>query len=245
MAAAAAGEAAAAPAPRRVSAVVFDMDGTLTVPVIDFQLMYDRVGVPRGHDVLAAISEWPAAEQQRALDVIAEFEEAALRDMQLMPGVVDLARLLDDTGIPRALVTRNVCKSVDHLHAHHIAPLPPFLPALSRNTCVPKPAPDALLRVAEHWGVPPTELLMVGDSARDDVRHWLAGWSFADCARCPPTLTALPPPGANTHARRLSQATVRALSRCCWTCWDTTRGRSCRARSAPTFWSRRCTSCGS
>ena len=39
---------------------------------------------------------------------IAAVEARALADMQLMPGVLELSGFLDQLGVPRALVTRNV-----------------------------------------------------------------------------------------------------------------------------------------
>lgn len=48
------------------------------------------------------------AQQEAAHAAIAEIEAQALRDMQLMPGVLELSQKLDERGVPRALVTRNV-----------------------------------------------------------------------------------------------------------------------------------------
>jgi hypothetical protein len=41
---------------RRLRGIVFDMDGTVTVPVINFKEMRARVGVPPGHDILDWVS---------------------------------------------------------------------------------------------------------------------------------------------------------------------------------------------
>ncbi|WIA31511.1 hypothetical protein OEZ86_002403 [Tetradesmus obliquus] len=145
------------------------MDGTLTVPVIDFQYMRQRVGVGPTGDILDIISSWPAEEQQRAHQAILEIEEQALRDMQAMPGLLELCSHLDDSGIPRGLITRNVLRSVHYFHEHHL-PVPPFLPAISRECEFPyKPSPAALLHICNTWGIAPEECIMVGDSAKDDV----------------------------------------------------------------------------
>lgn len=52
-----------------------------------------------------------------------------------------------------------------------------------------KPAPDALLSIAEQWGVAPTELTLVGDSLYDARTAQAAGsglvlvsWGYAACA---------------------------------------------------------------
>lgn len=78
---------------------MFDMDGTLTVPVIDFAAMYRAVlgdegytaakfGSPGGSvDILHHIETWPPQEQQRAYEIIADFERQGLDRLQIMPGL--------------------------------------------------------------------------------------------------------------------------------------------------------------
>lgn len=74
--------------------VVFDMDGTLTVPVIDFPAMYREVLGPEAYkragggsvDILHQIEAWGPEEQRRAYEVIARFEKEGLDRLQIMPG---------------------------------------------------------------------------------------------------------------------------------------------------------------
>jgi hypothetical protein len=52
------------------------MDGTLTVPVIDFLEMRRRAGVPLNEDILDAINSWTdEARKAKAYAAIAEVEE--------------------------------------------------------------------------------------------------------------------------------------------------------------------------
>ncbi|GBF95282.1 hypothetical protein Rsub_08313 [Raphidocelis subcapitata] len=149
-----------------IRGVCFDMDGTLTVPVIDFALMR------RKGDILDVINSWPEEERARAYAAIAEIEAAALADMKLMPGLHELCEALDAAGVPRGLITRNVKSSVEYFHSNHLTSLnlSPFEPAISRECAFPyKPSPAALLHVAESWGVAPSEVVMVGDSPKDDI----------------------------------------------------------------------------
>ena len=146
---------------------VFDMDGTLTVPNLDFAEMYRRVGC-KTKDILSEIDGWPEDKQRVANEVIYEMEQEALRTMRRMPGAEELGKFFDDAGLPRGLVTRNVQTSVAHFHAN-AWPLSPFTPALAREFKPYKPAPDALLHICERWGVHPSEVVMIGDSAKDDI----------------------------------------------------------------------------
>jgi hypothetical protein len=79
--------------------VVFDMDGTLTVPVIDFPAMYREVlGGEAAYaaareagggavDILHCIESWGPDQQQRAYEAIARFERDGLDRLQIMPGM--------------------------------------------------------------------------------------------------------------------------------------------------------------
>lgn len=89
------------------------MDGTLTVPVIDFVDMRRRVAAVGGvdsipGDILDFIAGLTPEQQARAHAAIADVEADALQRMQLMPGVLELSSYLDGLRVPRALVTRNV-----------------------------------------------------------------------------------------------------------------------------------------
>lgn len=55
--------------------VVFDMDGTLTVPNLDFALMYKRCNVPMSEDILKAVDRMPKEEKHAAWRVIDAMEE--------------------------------------------------------------------------------------------------------------------------------------------------------------------------
>ena len=159
--------ATAASGKRVLRGAVFDMDGTLTVPNLDFGEMYRRVGC-KTKDILSEIEGWPEEKQKAANAVIYEMEQEALRTQTMMPGADEIAKFLDEMGVPRGLVTRNVQTSVAHFHANAWS-LPPFTPALAREFKPYKPAPDALLHICERWGVHPSEVVMVGDSPKDDI----------------------------------------------------------------------------
>lgn len=149
--------------------VVFDMDGTLTVPCLDFKEMRRRVGIDEGGDILDVIKSWSPEKQAKAHATIMEIELEALRDLKVMPGVIELCEALDAAGIPRGLITRNVMKSVDYLHAQHFSHAP-FSPAITRECDFPyKPSPAALQHICSSWGVSTSEVIMVGDSVKDDV----------------------------------------------------------------------------
>ncbi|KAK3417144.1 hypothetical protein EUGRSUZ_H02890 [Eucalyptus grandis] len=115
-------------APRaRLRGVVFDMDGTLTVPVIDFAAMYRavlgddeyrrlRAESPTGIDILHLIEGWSPERQRTAYDVIADYERQGLDRLQIMPGAAGLCNFLDSKKLRRGLITRNMRSAVDLFH---------------------------------------------------------------------------------------------------------------------------------
>ncbi|KAM6544821.1 hypothetical protein CsatB_025557 [Cannabis sativa] len=170
---------ASTPNPKpRLRGVVFDMDGTLTVPVIDFPAMYQavlgqeeylriRAESPSGIDILHQIENWSPEKQQKAYQTIADFERQGLDRLQIMPGAAELCGYLDSKRIRRGLITRNVMTAVDLFHQRFGIT---FSPALSREFRPYKPDPAPLLHICSVWDVQPDEVIMVGDSLKDDVR---------------------------------------------------------------------------
>ncbi|XP_050373673.1 haloacid dehalogenase-like hydrolase domain-containing protein At2g33255 [Argentina anserina] len=165
-------------APRaRLRGVVFDMDGTLTVPVIDFAAMYRavlgekeyvriRAENPSGIDILHHIDTWSSDKQRKAYETIADFERRGLDRLQIMPGAAELCGFLESKNIRRGLITRNVKGAVDLFHERFRLS---FAPALSREFRPYKLDPAPLLHICSAWEVDPSEVMMVGNSLKDDV----------------------------------------------------------------------------
>lgn len=161
----------------KLRGVVFDMDGTLTVPVIDFALMKRMVlgddhadvksGNTSGIDILHQIEQWSPDRQQKAYAIITDFERQAHERLQIMPGALELCEFLDSRQIRRGLITRNIKESVDLFHLRF--GMKEFSPSLSREFRPYKPDPAPLLHICTTWAVSPSEVMMVGDSVRDDI----------------------------------------------------------------------------
>jgi len=101
--------------------VVFDMDGTLTLPVIDFQTMYREVlGGDAAYaaaraagggsvDILHCIEGWAPDKQRHAYEVIARFEKEGLDRLHIMPGASELCGFLDTKQIRSVLLLALQC----------------------------------------------------------------------------------------------------------------------------------------
>eukprot|EP00808_Paulinella_micropora_P030445 g42069.t1 len=154
--------------------VVFDMDGTLVKPSIDFKSMYARCGIPNATDILREIESLPPEKRACAHKVILEEEEAGRHKMELVEGALEIGEWLKAHGVPMALLTRNSLQTALHFESTFWLPerLPRFYPLLARDVTPafpPKPDPAAVLHCADTWGIPASSVLMVGDSRPHDI----------------------------------------------------------------------------
>ncbi len=146
---------------------IFDLDGTLTVPMHDFAGFKRSVGLPVELDILAGIARRPEAERAALFAAVKDWEQSLIDRARPAPGAEALLASLSG---PVGVVTRNTREGALHT-LEVIGLLRWFRPedVLGRGCAAPKPSPDALLRLLHCWGVPPGEAVMVGDYV-DDLR---------------------------------------------------------------------------
>ena len=119
-------------------------------------------------------------------------------------GIPELLTRLAGEGA-RLAVLSNKPHEVTLPMVQHLFPSIPFEPILGYTGRFPrKPAPDALLSIAQQWGVSPAELTLVGDSPYDartataaESGLVLVSWGYA----CVEDLRAYPAPLAHSIAR--------------------------------------------
>ncbi|ORZ31028.1 HAD-like domain-containing protein, partial [Catenaria anguillulae PL171] len=154
-----------------LAAVVFDMDGTLTEPLLDFALMKRRLNLSPADDIVHHLHSLPLGSPARTLadQIVRDMEHDAMVNMTLARGFHPLMSALSRLNVPKAILTRNNLDPVTHLLTHHANGYT-FHPTISRDCVQPtKPHPDPLLHIARNvWQVDPAHVLMVGDGV-DDV----------------------------------------------------------------------------
>ena len=96
-----------------IKGVIFDMDGTLTVPVLDFGKLRRILGLSPREDILDAVSKMEEAQKAHAKKLIEEFEAEGRQQFQLQSDIVQLLELIVSCDVKLALVTRNSQESVD------------------------------------------------------------------------------------------------------------------------------------
>ena len=148
-----------------IDTVLFDLDGTLTVPVIDFDALRASLRLPDGVSITHALNEMPAIERERGFEIVRAAELEAAHNAVANRGAIELVRWLQGRGIATGVITRNYQGAVDiTLEALDLR----FEVVITRDCAPPKPAPDAVHEALRRLGRDAANALMVGDY-RDDI----------------------------------------------------------------------------
>lgn len=153
-------DAIARSAPR---AVLFDMDGTLTCPMLDFPRIKRDMGIG-DRPILEALADMDPAARQVAEQILLRHEEVAAEQSTLNVGCLELLTRLGELNIATALITRNSRQSVTTVLATHRLAIDVLV---SREDAPFKPHPAGLLRACAQLGVSPADAWMVGDGQYD------------------------------------------------------------------------------
>jgi len=174
-----------------IRAVIFDMDGTLTRPYLDFPAIRAAIGVaePLLENMLA-MPQGP--ERQRDFAILERFEEKAAEASELNDGARDVLEFLSSRQVPLGLVTRNSRRSTERVLCKHALS---FGIVVTREDAPAKPRPEPLWMICEKLGVMPAHALMVGDFKFDIVAGRNAGTRTAllTNGKMPSYLREVPP----------------------------------------------------
>ncbi|MCC7508774.1 MAG: HAD-IA family hydrolase [Planctomycetes bacterium] len=147
-----------------IRTVVFDLDGTLTVPEIDFDGLRRSLNLPAGVSITHAIAGMQPDQQRAAMQIVQAEERRAARMAVTNPGARELVHALRERDIGTAIVTRNMLEAseiilqaidvrIDVLITREFGPM--------------KPAPEPVLEALRRTGGSPESALMVGDFGDD------------------------------------------------------------------------------
>lgn len=143
-------------------AVIFDLDGTLTLPLLDFDAIRREIGITGS--ILEAMAEMTPGRRAHAEVILDAHEWSAARDAALQPGAKETIAELRERGFPVGILTRNARgPAACVLESFGIV-----VDAIrTREDGVTKPAPDGCLALCEKLGAAPGESFMVGDYLYD------------------------------------------------------------------------------
>lgn len=84
-----------------VKGLIFDMDGTLTMPLLDFVEMRRRLNITVEQDILATARALAEPERTVAFDIIEQMEREAAENTRLQPTLSQLFQFLHATDLKR------------------------------------------------------------------------------------------------------------------------------------------------
>lgn len=144
------------------------MDGTLTIPVHDFDDIRRQLGIEPGTPILEAIAKMPSRRAQETHRHLHEIEMGIAALATPQPGAEELLTRLTENGSCLGILTRN---DEDIAGATLIASgLDRFFDSsyiVGRETCAPKPLPDGVHHLLAKWSAPASHTVMVGDFLYD------------------------------------------------------------------------------
>ncbi len=151
------------------------MDGTLTKPIHDFNLIRQQLGIKQGEPILEAIGNMPADRAQETKIKLDDLEMELAHEAVAQPGAHRLLEKLKNTEKQLGILTRNgeeiarvtlrAC-GLDHF----------FEPdsIIGRETCAPKPKPDGVEHLLKLWNADRDKTVIVGDYRYDIEAGYLS-----------------------------------------------------------------------
>jgi HAD superfamily hydrolase (TIGR01509 family) len=147
---------------------IFDMDGTLTLSIHDFDGIKRILGLPIDQPILEALNQLPAAQAAELYQQLDTLELEIAHQATAQVGARELLTKLRSRGDQIGILTRNSKSNAEATLA--ACGLAEFFPAeliLSRHCCPPKPSPEGILQLLSGWNAAADRSVMVGDYVFD------------------------------------------------------------------------------
>ncbi|MHC4085488.1 MAG: HAD family hydrolase [Planctomycetota bacterium] len=156
-----------------IKAVIFDLDGTITQPYFDFDVIREEMGLDRNSGPVLESMEKMTPQQRRDVEQILHFhEEQAVTESRLNPGAKQTLSALRKAGIHIGVLTRNKRSNALAIARKHGLK---FDAIVDREDGPAKPDAFGVLRICKQFDVKPLETLVVGDYLFDILSAKAAG----------------------------------------------------------------------
>jgi HAD superfamily hydrolase (TIGR01509 family) len=155
----------------RPRALLFDMDGTITEPMLDFPAIKAEMGIG-DVPILETMAQMEAGHRAACEVILARHELAAAHQSALNAGCGALLEWILQQRLATALVTRNSEINVRIvLEKHGLR----FDTLVCREDSAPKPDPRPIHIACQRLGVSPDHAWMIGDGRYDVEAGFAAG----------------------------------------------------------------------
>jgi len=145
----------------KIKAVIFDLDGTITTPYLDFDRIRAEIGLsPDAGPLLEAMEKMAGADRKKAEEILYKHERSAIEHSVLNTGAGEMLERLRQMGIYIGVLTRNTRSNVSAVAQKHNIE---FDAVVDRDDGPVKPNPFGVKRLCEFFKVKPQQTLVVGD----------------------------------------------------------------------------------
>ena len=149
--------------PNNKGLIIFDLDGTLTIPTLDFDGMREEMGIPGG-PILEAMENMEEPQRTRAHEILFRHEHKAAHGSELHARAAETIAELRSRDWPVAILTRNRRKWTKVVLEKHGIEVDAIC---TRDDGVVKPSPDPIYKLCEKLNRKPEASWMVGDHLFD------------------------------------------------------------------------------
>lgn len=143
---------------------IFDLDGTLTKPILDFPKIKRRLGLPSDRGILETLKLMEPDRADQVSKALAAIELEMAGKAVAAAGALELVSHLHACGCPLGILTRNT-KGIA-LRTLQVTGMRAFFMeqyVLGRDEAAHKPSPDGILKLLQAWRALASESVMVGD----------------------------------------------------------------------------------
>ena len=147
---------------------IFDLDGTLTIAVHDFNAIREELGIPEGQPIIKTLESLPLKESRNKKKKLQEIEEKLALNASPAPGVEKLLETLNSQNYFFGILTLNTRENAwITLKALGLSEYFTKESVIGRWCAEPKPSPNGIKKLLNHWNVYANDALIVGDYLYD------------------------------------------------------------------------------
>ena len=144
-----------------IKAVIFDLDGTITEPFLDFDSIRTQMGLtPDAGPILEIMNAAEPDRKKQMEDILHIHEQKAVQQSTLNLGVEKTLKILRDENIRIGILTRNKRDNAIAVAEKHNLE---FDAIVDRDDGPAKPDAFGVLKLCENFGVEPAQTIVVGD----------------------------------------------------------------------------------
>jgi len=156
-----------------IKAVIFDLDGTITQPYLDFDAIREDMGLPKDSGpILESMEKMNARQRRRVEEILHRHEQKAVTESTLNPGARETLESLRQAGILIGILTRNLRANAFAIARKHNLQ---FDAVFGREEGPAKPDSFGVMQICREFGVEPGETMLVGDYLFDMLCAKAAG----------------------------------------------------------------------